>query len=153
MEGGRMLQACIWLPRIWSALRSLLRIWGSGGWCSWTNLSYANSCESFWLRVIVDGSRWFHLDMGFERMAHQVSSGVLMVPVLERLLWDFFPEFEGLKTEIGNGQNTRFWLDTWLGTQPLMREFPSIFRLVSILRLLSLSTWRCMMGSWVGILF
>ncbi|KAG2610150.1 hypothetical protein PVAP13_4KG200833, partial [Panicum virgatum] len=28
---------------------------------------------------------------------------------------------------IGNGENTRFWIDTWLGDVPLKLEFPRLF--------------------------
>nr|GEV94752.1 cytochrome P450 [Tanacetum cinerariifolium] len=33
--------------------------------------------------------------------------------------------------KIGNGQDTRFWLDTWIGNEPLKDSFPRLFRLES----------------------
>ncbi|PWA73278.1 reverse transcriptase domain, Reverse transcriptase zinc-binding domain protein [Artemisia annua] len=35
------------------------------------------------------------------------------------------------KKKIGNGCNTLFWLDTWIGNEPLKDSFPRLFRLES----------------------
>jgi hypothetical protein len=32
--------------------------------------------------------------------------------------------------KIGNGENTRFWEDTWLGDKPLALQYPSLFVIV-----------------------
>ena len=32
---------------------------------------------------------------------------------------------------VGNGQNTRFWKDTWLGDKPLCDQYPSLYRIVN----------------------
>lgn len=31
---------------------------------------------------------------------------------------------------IGNGQNTRFWEDTWLGDKPLSDQYPTLYNIV-----------------------
>ena len=33
------------------------------------------------------------------------------------------------KVKIGNGENTRFWIDKWVGDTPLSTVFPRLFRL------------------------
>ena len=33
---------------------------------------------------------------------------------------------------IGNGEKTRFWEDTWLGDEPLARQYPSLYNIVRI---------------------
>jgi hypothetical protein len=38
---------------------------------------------------------------------------------------DFF--FHRTSFTIGNGGSTRFWEDTWLGTTPLSRQYPSLY--------------------------
>ena len=30
---------------------------------------------------------------------------------------------------VGNGENTLFWIDLWLGDQPLCEKFPALFNL------------------------
>jgi hypothetical protein len=32
---------------------------------------------------------------------------------------------------VENGQNTRFWEDTWLGNRPLCEQYPSLYRIVN----------------------
>jgi hypothetical protein len=32
--------------------------------------------------------------------------------------------------KVGNGQNTRFWEDIWLGDQPLAKQYPSLYNIV-----------------------
>jgi exonuclease III len=39
--------------------------------------------------------------------------------------------FERGSSIIGNGQNTRFWEDTWLGDKPLCDQYPSLYRIVN----------------------
>ena len=31
---------------------------------------------------------------------------------------------------VGNGETTRFWEDTWLGTSPLMNQYPLLYNIV-----------------------
>jgi hypothetical protein len=33
---------------------------------------------------------------------------------------------------VGNGQNTRFWEDTWLGDISLCEQYPSLYRIVNL---------------------
>jgi hypothetical protein len=33
--------------------------------------------------------------------------------------------------EVGNGQNTRFWEDAWLGDRPLCEQYPSLYCIVN----------------------
>jgi hypothetical protein len=33
--------------------------------------------------------------------------------------------------KVENGQNTRFWEDTWLGNRPLCDQYPSMYRIVN----------------------
>jgi hypothetical protein len=33
-------------------------------------------------------------------------------------------------SKVGNGQNTRFWEDIWLGDQPLAKQYPSLYNIV-----------------------
>ncbi|PWA85227.1 RNA-directed DNA polymerase, eukaryota, Reverse transcriptase zinc-binding domain protein [Artemisia annua] len=35
------------------------------------------------------------------------------------------------KRKIGNGENTRFWIDKWVGNSPLCSAFPRLFRIES----------------------
>jgi hypothetical protein len=32
---------------------------------------------------------------------------------------------------VGNGLNTRFWEDSWLGDKPLAQEYPSLYNIVN----------------------
>jgi hypothetical protein len=32
--------------------------------------------------------------------------------------------------EVGNGEQTRFWEDKWLGDKPLAQQYPSLFGIV-----------------------
>ena len=32
--------------------------------------------------------------------------------------------------KVGNGMNTRFWEDTWLGDTPLAQEYPMLYNVV-----------------------
>jgi hypothetical protein len=34
---------------------------------------------------------------------------------------------------LGNGEQIRFWEDVWLGDQPLMRQYPSLYHIVSVI--------------------
>lgn len=36
---------------------------------------------------------------------------------------------EGIRIKIGNGQETKFWVDNWCGGSPLLQAFPSIYQL------------------------
>ena len=38
--------------------------------------------------------------------------------------------FNRTKFIVGNGNNTRFWEDTWLGDTPLAFQYPSLYRIV-----------------------
>ncbi|GJS11171.1 hypothetical protein Tco_0367967 [Tanacetum coccineum] len=38
---------------------------------------------------------------------------------------------EVFRKKISNGSNTLFWLDTWIGNEPLKDSFPGLFRLES----------------------
>ena len=38
--------------------------------------------------------------------------------------------FNRTKFIIGNGTNTRFWEDTWLGETPLALQYPSLYSIV-----------------------
>ena len=38
--------------------------------------------------------------------------------------------FNRTKFIVGNGNNTRFWGDTWLGDTPLAFQYPSLYRIV-----------------------
>jgi hypothetical protein len=33
--------------------------------------------------------------------------------------------------ELGNGMNTRFWEDVWLGEKPLAEQYPSLYNIVN----------------------
>jgi hypothetical protein len=33
--------------------------------------------------------------------------------------------------EVGNGHNTRFWEDVWIGDRPLCDQYPSLYRIVN----------------------
>jgi hypothetical protein len=33
--------------------------------------------------------------------------------------------------EIGNGMNTRFWEDVWLGDKPLAKQYPSFYNIIN----------------------
>jgi hypothetical protein len=37
----------------------------------------------------------------------------------------------GISFSIGNGEGTLFWLDPWMGEQPLRVEYPSLFAICS----------------------
>ena len=32
--------------------------------------------------------------------------------------------------KVGNGMNTRFWEDTWLGVTPLAQQYPMLYNIV-----------------------
>ena len=38
--------------------------------------------------------------------------------------------FNRAKFIVGNGNNTRFWEDTWLGDTPLALQYPYLYRIV-----------------------
>jgi hypothetical protein len=46
---------------------------------------------------------------------------------LMKLKDDFF---ERVSFTIGNGEEDRFWEDTWLGSSPLAQQYPSLYNIV-----------------------
>jgi hypothetical protein len=48
--------------------------------------------------------------------------------VLMKVKDDFFSKGS---FEVGNGLDTRFWDDIWLGNKPLARQYPSLYRIVN----------------------
>ena len=38
--------------------------------------------------------------------------------------------FNRTRCIVGNGNDTRFWEDTWLGNAPLATQYPSLYRIV-----------------------
>ena len=37
--------------------------------------------------------------------------------------------FNRTRRIVGNGNDTRFWEDTWLGDEPLATQYPSLYRI------------------------
>ena len=40
--------------------------------------------------------------------------------------------FEQGSFAVGNGENTRFWEDIWLGDIPLKDQYPSLYNIVNV---------------------
>lgn len=51
----------------------------------------------------------------------------------------------GIRKKVGNGTNTKFWFDIWLGDSPLKNLFPRLFLLASIS---SLGFWEGYLWRW-----
>nr|GEY28470.1 RNA-directed DNA polymerase, eukaryota, reverse transcriptase zinc-binding domain protein [Tanacetum cinerariifolium] len=88
-----------------------------------------------WRFLVQDGSLWHHIISAIygsrlECHSHKTHSswGVILREVHQHALKGFdFPSH--CKIRIGDGLNTRFWLDTWTLDLPLCVRFPRLFAL------------------------
>ncbi|GJW15089.1 RNA-directed DNA polymerase, eukaryota [Tanacetum coccineum] len=90
-----------------------------------------------WRFVSQDSSLWFHviqavygstIDTHSIQTASIWSSILREVQVLKANGFDFLSQ---CSKRIGDGNNTRFWLDIWKGDKPFRDEFPRMFALES----------------------
>ena len=52
---------------------------------------------------------------------------------------------EGISNKVGNGYDTWFWEDVWIGASPLRKQYVRLFS-ISLLRKTSISDYGCWDG-------
>ncbi|GJT29739.1 RNA-directed DNA polymerase, eukaryota [Tanacetum coccineum] len=110
---------------------------GGLGVSSFHALNRALLLKWVWRFVSQDGSLWFRviqavygstIDTHSIQTASIWSSILREVQVLKANGFDFLSQ---CSKRIGDGNNTRFWLDIWKGDKPFRDEFPRMFALES----------------------
>ncbi|GJZ50150.1 RNA-directed DNA polymerase, eukaryota [Tanacetum coccineum] len=110
---------------------------GGLGVSSYYALNRALILKWVWRFVSQDGSLWFRVIQavyGSSLETHQVHMTSLWCSILRELNVLVLKGFDLLahcKKRIGDGNNTSFWRDPWVGDQPLRLMFPHRFAVVS----------------------
>ncbi|GKB76698.1 RNA-directed DNA polymerase, eukaryota [Tanacetum coccineum] len=106
---------------------------GGLGVSSYYALNRALILKWVWRFVSQDGSLWFRVIQalyGSSLETHQVHMTSLWCSILRELNVLVLKGFDLLahcKKRIGDGNNTSFWRDPWVGDQPLRLMFPRLF--------------------------
>jgi hypothetical protein len=87
-----------------------------------------------WLFKILTGNGVWH-ELVSNKYLHSRSLSQVTVKSLDSSFWkglmklkdDFF---ERGSFTIGNGEEARFWEETWLGSSPLAQQYPSLYNIV-----------------------
>ncbi|GJY50398.1 RNA-directed DNA polymerase, eukaryota [Tanacetum coccineum] len=106
---------------------------GGLGVSSYYALNRALILKWVWRFVSQDGSLWFRVIQalyGTSLESHQVQITSLWSSILREmhvLVLKGFDLMAHCKKRIGDGNNTSFWRDSWIGDHPLCLMFPRIF--------------------------
>ena len=122
---------------IWAAWDKVLASKSKGGLgvSSFHALNRALLLKWVWRFISRDGSLWFRvisalygasLDTHKLHLSSNWSSIMRELLLLETKGMDFLSY---CRIRVGNGMDTRFWLDTWIGDKPLYVMFPRLFAL------------------------
>ncbi|GJU20086.1 hypothetical protein Tco_1153428 [Tanacetum coccineum] len=124
----------------WDKIMSPLIQGGLGVGSLWT-CNQAMLCKWWWRYCVENDATWCKLirsihgvEGGFRNPPHSRlhSSPWRQIVKLENDLVSYGINLPDVfKKKIGNGCNTLFWLDTWIGNEPLKDSFPRLFRLES----------------------
>ncbi|GJZ21181.1 RNA-directed DNA polymerase, eukaryota [Tanacetum coccineum] len=121
----------------WAAWNKILASKKNGGLgvSSFHALNRALLLKWVWRFISQDGSMWFRVIKalyGHSITSHPVNLSTNWCSILRELHMLEDKGFNFLahcKKRIGNGGDTRFWHDHWLGDQPLRIRFPRLFAL------------------------
>ncbi|GKA49396.1 RNA-directed DNA polymerase, eukaryota [Tanacetum coccineum] len=121
----------------WAAWDKVLASKKNGGLgvSSFHALNRALLLKWVWRFVSQDGSLWFRVIRALygssigSHPTHMSSNWCSIVRELHLLKDKGFDFRSHCKKRVGNGNDTRFWLDRWIGDKPLSVNFPRLFAL------------------------
>nr|GEU37600.1 putative reverse transcriptase domain-containing protein [Tanacetum cinerariifolium] len=121
----------------WAAWNKVLALKENGGLgvSSYHSLNRALLLKWVWHFISQDGSLWFRVIKalyGTSIDSHPVNlsyNWCSIIRELHLLVGKGFHFLDHFKKRIGNGMDTCFWYDNWLGDKPLKDHFPRLFTL------------------------